>query len=85
MQSRRHLLRRVSMTSSLFTQAGKIVPFDQPVLIILRESKGQHKELLKIIILCRDTKQDVRQGHFSLGLYSSQHCLYSDSSTELKY
>lgn len=67
MQNERHLLRKVSMTSSVyFTHAEKTAPLDQSILIILKESKAQHKELLKIITLCIDTKDNARQGHFYL-------------------
>lgn len=34
--------------------------------VILRESKAQHKELVKTITLCKVTKDDARQGHFHL-------------------
>lgn len=67
MQNGRHLLRKVSMTSSVYlTHAEKTAPFDQSVLIILKERKARHKELLKIITLHIDTKDNARQGHFYL-------------------
>lgn len=67
MQNGRHLLKKVSMTSSVyFPLTEKTAPFGHSILIILKESKAQHKELLKIIILCIDTKDNARQGYFYL-------------------
>ena len=66
----------------LSTRAGKTAPFHQPVPVISRESKAQHKELFKILTLCEVTKDDVRQGHFHLECLLPQHHLCSDTSTE---
>lgn len=50
----------------LFHSRRKDSTTDQSILIILKESKALHKELLKMITPCTDTKDNARQGHFYL-------------------
>lgn len=61
MQDGRHLLRRVSMTSAVyFTHAEKTVIWSVCSNHFFK-SKAQHKELLKIITLCLDTKDNANR------------------------